>query len=443
MAKNTQVSIINANNKTYSDGTVIPRVQNTSDFANITTGAWCYYGNDATKGKLYNWYAIAGVHDSASLSNPSLRKSFTSDGWRVPDNSDISDMITYLIAEGYNWDGSTSTNMIGKSLASTNLWSVSSSSYDDIVGRNPNLNNSTGFDGKPLGFFQVLTQSFVSRTDVGAWWTIENTYETNAGVGTELRAWSYNLFSSRSYLGQYSAELNSGYSVRLIKDIEDSNLTSREFSFSGTPNYLEIWDTEDIGDDGGDGNDGGGGNNGGGDNGGDDVSDNLTNPKALFIKRADLVKSTAISGNVDTDKFIQFIELAQEIHLQNYLGTDLYNKISNDIISGTLTGDYLDLVNNYIQPMLIHFSMAEYLPFASYTIANGGVYRHQSDNSTLVSKEEVDFLVQKERDYANYYTNRFIDFMGSNASNLFPEYYTNSNEDINPDKDTIFHGWNL
>ena len=52
---------------------------------------------------------------------------------------------------------------------------------------------------------------------------------------------------------------------------------------------------------------------------------------ALFIKRADLVKNTALSGNVDTDKFIQFIKLAQEIHIQNYLGTDLYNKISRNV----------------------------------------------------------------------------------------------------------------
>ena len=80
---------------------------------------------------------------------------------------------------------------------------------------------------------------------------------------------------------------------------------------------------------------------------------------ALFIKRSDLVKNTALNSNVDTDKFIQFISLAQEIHVQNYLGTDLYDKISADIIAGTLTGDYLDLVNDYIQPMLIHFAMVE------------------------------------------------------------------------------------
>jgi hypothetical protein len=164
---------------------------------------------------------------------------------------------------------------------------------------------------------------------------------------------------------------------------------------------------------------------------------------ALFIKRADLVKNTALNGSVDTDKFIQFIHIAQEIHVRNYMGTDLYDKISADIIAGSLSGDYLELINDYIQPMLIHYAMAEYLPFAAYTIANGGVYKHNSENSTIASKEEVDLLINRERDYAEYYTQRFIDYMSFHADEKFPEYYTNNNEDIYPDKDVLFHGWSL
>lgn len=83
---------------------------------------------------------------------------------------------------------------------------------------------------------------------------------------------------------------------------------------------------------------------------------------ALFIKRQDLVRNSILDGNVDTDKFIQYIKIAQEIHIRNYLGTDLYNKISTDILAGTLTGDYLELVNTYVQPMLIHYAMVDYLP---------------------------------------------------------------------------------
>jgi hypothetical protein len=166
-------------------------------------------------------------------------------------------------------------------------------------------------------------------------------------------------------------------------------------------------------------------------------------PSALFIKRSDLVNNTALSGSVDTDKFIQFVKIAQDIHIQNYLGTDLYEKISADIVANTLTGDYLALVNDYVQPMLIHFAMVEYLPFAAYTIANGGVYKHNSENSSLAVKEEIDSLIAKERDYAEYYTQRFIDYMSFNAPSKFPEYYSNNNEEIYPDKNALFNGWML
>ena len=35
-------------------------------------------------------------------------------------------------------------------------------------------------------------------------------------------------------------------------------------------------------------------------------------PTALFISRTDLVKNTILDGNVDTDKFIQFIKISQQ-----------------------------------------------------------------------------------------------------------------------------------
>ena len=163
---------------------------------------------------------------------------------------------------------------------------------------------------------------------------------------------------------------------------------------------------------------------------------------ALFIKRQDLVRNSILDGNVDTDKFIQYIKIAQEIHIRNYLGTDLYNKISTDILAGTLTGDYLELVNTYVQPMLIHYAMVDYLPFAAYQIKNGGVFKHSSENAETATKEEVDFLINKERDIAEYYTRRFIDYMSFNQE-LFPEYYSNTNDDIHPDTDATFNGWVL
>lgn len=167
----------------------------------------------------------------------------------------------------------------------------------------------------------------------------------------------------------------------------------------------------------------------------------------LFISRNDLVKNTIIDGSVDTDKLLPFIKIAQEMHIQNYLGTELYNKISALITAGTLTNadnpDYFLLVNEYVQPMLIMFSMVDYMPFSNYAVKQGGTYRHRSENAELPSKVEIDFLVQKYRDFADFYTRRFIDYMNYNASTKFPEYYSNSNDDMYPDGQANWVGWVL
>jgi hypothetical protein len=164
--------------------------------------------------------------------------------------------------------------------------------------------------------------------------------------------------------------------------------------------------------------------------------------QALFISRDELVKYSALNGNIDSDKFLQWIKVAQDIHIQNYLGTKLYNKINTEIVNNTISGVYLMLLNTYIKPMLIHWSLVEYLPFAAYTIANKGVFKHGSENSTNVEKSEIDFLVEKERSIAQNYTRRFIDYMTYNQSS-FPEYNSNSNADVYPDKEASFIGWYL
>ena len=156
---------------------------------------------------------------------------------------------------------------------------------------------------------------------------------------------------------------------------------------------------------------------------------------ALFISTTDLKKNSIIDGNVDIDKMIQFVKVAQQIDIQNLLGTDLYNKISQDIIDDTLTGNYLTLVNTYVQPCLIWFAQMNYIPFAAYTITNKSVLKHSSETAQNVDKNEVDYLVSKAREYANYYSTRIADYLCFN-NNLFPEYLSNTNEDISPARNT-------
>lgn len=163
---------------------------------------------------------------------------------------------------------------------------------------------------------------------------------------------------------------------------------------------------------------------------------------ALLVTTDDLKNNTIIDGNVDTAKFIQFMRIAQEVHIQNYLGTSLYRSIQAKIIAGTLTGDYLALVNNYLKDMVIYFAMVDYVPFAAFQISNGGVFKHRSENSDTATKEEIDSLTEKYRQFAQFFTRRFLDYICDN-SNLFPEYNSSTQSDMYPSTDADFTGWVL
>lgn len=165
--------------------------------------------------------------------------------------------------------------------------------------------------------------------------------------------------------------------------------------------------------------------------------------KALFITMSDLKRRSIIDGNVDPDKIIQFAEVAQDTHIQNYLGGKLYKKmqelIVNDTIDDAANVNYKSLLDTYIKPMLIWFAQADYMPFAAFQISNGGVFKHRSENSDSASMEEVNMLAKRALETAEFYSRRFMDYM-DHYSYLFPEYLESSNEDMHPDKDVNFGG---
>lgn len=164
--------------------------------------------------------------------------------------------------------------------------------------------------------------------------------------------------------------------------------------------------------------------------------------KALFITVVELKRKSIFDGNIDADKLVQFIEVAQDTNIQTYLGTKLYDKLQQDILNDELGGNYLTLVNTYIKPMLIWYTQAAYIPYAAYQISNGGVFKHDSENSTSVDASEIRTLTEHATETAEFYTQRFVDYMNFNSS-LFPEFITNQDEGMYPHRDINFTGWVL
>jgi hypothetical protein len=164
---------------------------------------------------------------------------------------------------------------------------------------------------------------------------------------------------------------------------------------------------------------------------------------ALFISLDELKKNTALSGNIDADKLIPALRAVQQIECEQVLGTDLYNALSAYIIAGDVPEPYLTLKNDYIHNYLIHAAVAYYLPYASYLITNGGVSKWTGgENNSGLSLTELTFLSNKEESVAESYKKRLIDYLCHNSA-LFPEYSSNTDNDISPNRDTNNTNWYL
>ncbi len=189
----------------YNDGTTIPNVTDSAQWQLLTTPAYCWYNNDSSTnatpyGALYNWRVV----DPANL------KKIAPNGWRVPTDADWTTLQNFLIANGYNWDGTTTGNKIAKSMASKIGWETWS--VEGTPGNDPNNNNGSGFSGFPGGGCYHF-DSFNNQKYSCEWWS---TSEED-----EWRAYARMLGWSSEYLYRDNSNKISGLSVRLIKNMVD------------------------------------------------------------------------------------------------------------------------------------------------------------------------------------------------------------------------------
>ena len=162
----------------------------------------------------------------------------------------------------------------------------------------------------------------------------------------------------------------------------------------------------------------------------------------LFISENKIKDSTAIGGNVDNEFLLPYIKVAQKKYIETKLGTDLFVKLQNDITSGSLSGAYQTLVDDYIQDALVHWSFYESLPFLRYKVMNNNVVQKNAENSTPLTREEAQDLREEIRNTAEFYTERLIDYIKHNTAS-FPEYNTNTGSDVNPARNAFYSGMNL
>ena len=201
-----QWSASNALMESYRDGTPIPQVTDPSLWTALTTGAWCYFNNDPTKSKLYNWYAVAGIHDNDEATP---NKEFAPVGWHVPSAAEWMTLQNHLVDNGFNYDSTTELNKIGKAMASTSGWGLSTNV--GAVGNDQIMNNNSQFNAIPTGY-RGDEGAFLNLTFTAGFWT-----STEESTNTNFAEYRY-VGNMDNFLGDFSAEKSNGDTVRLIRD---------------------------------------------------------------------------------------------------------------------------------------------------------------------------------------------------------------------------------
>ncbi|MBM2817088.1 MAG: hypothetical protein HW421_3850 [Ignavibacteria bacterium] len=169
----------------YRNGDPIPQVTDSSEWFSLTTGAWCYFNNDSSNGKLYgklyNFYAVSDPRGLAPA------------GWHVPSDSEWTVLTNYLGGE----------EVAGRKMK------YSAGIYPGHV-PDSNATGESGFNVM-LGGFRYVTGEFYDFGYSTHFWST-----TPAGIGTN---WERDFFYGLPFVYRYfSCAQMFGYSVRLIKD---------------------------------------------------------------------------------------------------------------------------------------------------------------------------------------------------------------------------------
>ncbi len=226
---------------TYPNGDEIPYVSGDAEWSALTdtkfSDAYCYYDDSQNEswGALYTYSAAIG--DAWQRDNKSYQ-GVCPDGWHLPSEGDWNTLESYLIANGYNWDGTTTTDKAAKSVSSKNNWNASV--ITGAPGNDSQSNNATGFSVLPAGYRDDNSGSFnSSKGSIAGFWS-------NTLVLLDVKAVAVDISKDYEDIFITSHDMSTGHSVRCIKDVVQLNPPSADFSSSQTvgeaPLYISFSD---------------------------------------------------------------------------------------------------------------------------------------------------------------------------------------------------------
>ena len=154
----------------------------------------------------------------------------------------------------------------------------------------------------------------------------------------------------------------------------------------------------------------------------------------IFLISEDYIKTNSgLNGNVWGNYLTPAIREAQDIKLQQILGTELYQSLLDKVADGTIKKDdfkpYKSLLDDYIQVYLMYQTISDLVPIIGVKLTNLGVVVSNDEHVTNLSQSERDLVQTYYTQRAEFYGKRLQEYLKKNC-NDFKEL--KGNYDMNP-----------
>lgn len=153
----------------------------------------------------------------------------------------------------------------------------------------------------------------------------------------------------------------------------------------------------------------------------------------LFIDETYLKDNSPLSGNVDIQELYPFVKTAEDIYIQEAIGTTLYNDLKTKINANDTLSAYpneLTLVKK-IRDAVLWYTCYDALPFIAIKIRNIGVVNQSGDSLSNADRANTSYLRQELKDKGDFYLKRVQDYLCEYES-LFPAYDIGTKDELNP-----------
>ena len=131
----------------------------------------------------------------------------------------------------------------------------------------------------------------------------------------------------------------------------------------------------------------------------------------LLITIEDIAKLSGFDGNIDNDSINPFIFMSQINDIKRILGDDLYTKVVTDYDNGSLTGNYLDIYNNYISIIQAYYTCSYYLQLGVAKVSQNGAYLVTPEKTEQIFDEKTDKMSDKYSKLATGLELKFIEVL--------------------------------